>query len=270
MKKYLSILLASAFFLILHCSEEDPVNPGKVQKYPDSLGTEWEYHTTYVLVFYDSSGIIYGEDTLDFGNTIAKVIKVNDSLENYKDLSLLISYDISSPQYVGNYWYKNSNNDFSLVAYSSAGSSQPILPKGNSLSYIELYFKHLKNALTPILSGFHVSSIDDTIYFNDPPRKVLQYPLIVGNTWVEMSSPFFRRRFISKKTDIDTPAGRFTCFVIETEMPEFPNIIFEDYLNLEQGLVLRKVRVDSMTHIVGSDTVGFFNSASESKLIRKD
>jgi hypothetical protein len=70
---------------------------------------------------------------------------------------------------------------------------------------------------------------------------------------------------------IVTSAGTFNCFVIETEISDFPNITFEDYINLDAGLVFREVRVDSMLHIINSgDTLGFFNSTSVSMLVRKN
>ena len=94
---------------------------------------------------------------------------------------------------------------------------------------------------------------------------------MVGRKWTETTTPFTLTRTITNKKIIETPAGNFNCYIIKTEIDEFPNAHFEDFINLEVGLVLRRTNVDSMAHTnEQGDTLGFFNTTSISELIRRD
>jgi hypothetical protein len=163
MKRLINLLLLAFLILPIGCSEENSTNPANIKKYPDSLGTEWEYQTTFIFVFYDSSGNIYGHDTLDVGNTIAKVIKNNDSLGNYINLTLFASYDAATPENIAHYWYNNSEDGLYLIAYSSAGASQPILPKGNSILSVDQIVKLLSAPVMPMVIDFHPGNFSNSI-----------------------------------------------------------------------------------------------------------
>ncbi len=132
MKRIIYVLLVVSFTLLLSCSEDDPTNSSGIKKYPTGLGNEWEYTTTFTLTFYDSNGNVYGNDTLFIGNTIAKVIEQDVTLGNIKDLVVISSYDLNTPQNINYVWYRNSSSGLNGIAYAGAGSSQPILPKSVS------------------------------------------------------------------------------------------------------------------------------------------
>jgi hypothetical protein len=271
MKKIMIFSLLIFFSLLISCSQDNPTTSGNIKKYPDSLGTEWEYHTTFYLVYYDTSGNITGKDTLDIGNTIAKVEKTNDTLGSYTDLTLFTSFDVATPQNIGKYWYRNIDRGLYSVAYTSAGSSQPILPKGKVADFIESLIKQIKISVTPLSPGIQFGIRSDSLYFNDPPRKVLKYPLIVGSNWVEMTTPFHREKFVNKQENITTPIGTYKTYVVESIMTDFTNITYIDYINLDIGLLLREVTVDSMI-LLGQnlDTLGFSDFRSISELVRND
>lgn len=57
MKKIIVVSVILFICLLMSCND-DPINPTTIKKYPDSLGTEWEYTTTFTLLFYDSAGTI--------------------------------------------------------------------------------------------------------------------------------------------------------------------------------------------------------------------
>lgn len=271
MKKIIIVSLLVFFILLISCSEDNPTTSGNIKKYPDSLGTEWEYHTIFYMVYYDTSGNITGNDTLDIGNTIAKVEKTNDTLGSYTDLTLFTSFDVTTPQNVGKYWYRNIDKGLYSIAYTSAGSSQPILPKSKPADFIESLIKQIKISVTPLSSGIQYDIRSDSLYFNDPPRKVLQYPLRISNNWIEMNSPFQRERFINRQENITTPIGTYNTYVVESKMKDFKNISYIDYINLDIGLLFREVAVDSMI-LLGQnlDTLGYYDFRSISELVRKD
>jgi hypothetical protein len=271
MEKIIIISLLVISILQFSCSEDIPTTSGNIKKYPDSLGTEWEYHTTIYTVFYDTSGSITGTYTLDIGNTIAKVEKTNDTLGSYTDLTLFTSSDVATPQNIGKYWYRNIDTGLYSVAYTGAGSSQPILPKSKPADFIESLIKQIKISFTPLNPGIQYDIRSDSLYFNDPPRKVFKYPLIVGNNWVEMTTPFHREKFINQQENITTPIGTYKTYVVESKMKDFSNISYIDYINLDIGLLLREVAIDS-TILLGQnlDTLGYYDFKSISELVRKD
>ena len=97
------------------------------------------------------------------------------------------------------------------------------------------------------------------------------YPLRVGKSWTETNSPFIIKRSVKTKKEIITQAGKFNCYLVETEIEEFPNVSYEDFIDLDAGLVFRIIKVDSMAHTTElGDTLGFFNSTSLSELIRRN
>ena len=268
------IIVGSLLILLgiwIGCSDDDPTSTTTLKKYPTELGNEWEYSTTFTLIFYDSSGNVYGNDTLFIGNTIAKVIEQDVTLGNIKDLVVINSYDLDTPQNINYVWYSNSSSGLSGIAYAGAGSSQPILPKCVS-KISDLMIQNLfKQNLNPLLDITQRNSFDDSLQYYDPVRKVLVYPLAVGKTWIQTISPFTIKRTIQSKTIVETPAGSFNCFKIRTEIEEFPNSTYEDFINTDVGLILRKTEVDSMAHITElGDTIGFFNATSISELIRRE
>lgn len=271
MKKIIIVSLLVFFILLISCSEDNPTSSGNIKKYPDSLGTEWEFHTKFFFVYYDTLYNLLGKDTLDIGNTIAKVEKVNDTLGSYVDLTLFTSFDVATPQNVGKYWYQNNDKGLNSVAYTSAGSSQPILPKGMPADIVQSLIKQIKIFITPLSPDIQYGISNDSLYFNNPPRKVLKYPLIVGSNWIEMTSPFHREKFINQQKNITTPIGTYKAYVVESKMKDFTNTTFIDYINLDIGLLLREVAVDKAIMIGPNfETLGYFDFRSISELIRKD
>lgn len=270
MKKIIVVSVILFICLLMSCSD-DPINPTTIKKYPDSLGTEWEYTTTFTLLFYDSAGTIYGNDTLFIGNTIANIINDNDSLGSNKNLVLFSSYDEDTPQSNNYIWYSNTDDGMYAIAVSGPASSQPILPKSIPFPQNSIFEKIFNLNLTPISLTHSIIFFDDSLQYYDPVRKVLLYPLRVGKSWTETNSPFIIKRTVKTKKEVITQAGKFYCYLVETEIEEFPNITYEDFIDLDAGLVFRKIKVDSMAHTTElGDTLGFFNSTSLSELIRRN
>lgn len=271
MKKYFSILLASACFLILQCSEEDPVIPGKVQKYPDSLGTEWEYSTVMIMQIYDTSAQIIQTDTLIFENTIVKIVKKNDTVGVYQNLILFESYEESTPENKGKHWYSNSETDMSGIAYSNAGASRSLTPKisnGRYLTFEE--FKLLINSPEQRMISASPEFISDSIYYYGIPRKALEYPLAVNHRWVELQSPWHRERYVARTTSLQFNGQLINCYEIKVDWPDF-QIDFNDYINLQIGLLRREIIADSVlfSDPINPDSGSFGKISEYSVLLRK-
>lgn len=265
-------LLIIPFILTLtfNCSEDNPIIPTKHLRYPDSLGIQWEYNTTMVIEHYDTLGNIISTETLDFGNTVVKIIKINDTLGLYNNLIKFETYDLSTPANMSYHWYSNTDTAFIAVAYLNAGSSQLVYPKINVNRY--LTFEELKDLInSPEQNFFSLSSeiISDSIIY-EPHRKVIAYPLAINKRWVELIQPWYRERFVDKIVNVNFNGQFVSCYGIKVDWPGFNNIEFNDFVSLTHGLVKREILADSIlfTDPVNPDSGGFGKVSTYSNLVR--
>ncbi|MFN3872430.1 MAG: hypothetical protein ACK4R9_05480 [Ignavibacterium sp.] len=268
----MSKIPALLFLLIIFTSCEKSVNSGDIptNKYPTQLNREWEYNTTIKLEFYDSTGRIDSTDVMDLGNTICKIRRVNDTIDNFKNLVLFEEYDVLTPQNIHKMWYMNADSGLFAIAYSNPGTSQVIVPKANIKNYNDIKYIINLIGLNPA-SHYNMNStnqINDTSFY-PYPRKVLQYPLRIGERWVELIEPFHRERFIKDKTQITINGNTYNCFKVESEWDW--DIVFTDYINVANGLVMRELQIDSLEIIGPEDPnpVGFYRVSTVSKLVRE-
>ncbi|MEJ5261489.1 MAG: hypothetical protein WHT45_02335 [Ignavibacterium sp.] len=124
----------------------------------------------------------------------------------------------------------------------------------------------LSPAIYSILSNSNL--LTDSIQFYPYPRKVLAYPLEVGSRWVELIDPFYRERFVKTTEIINCNGIDYNTYKIESE-GDFP-IIFNDYINLTDGLIKREISIDSVAIIspVSPDPQGYYKFGSISNLVR--
>jgi hypothetical protein len=273
MKKLIVLLFAILGLLIFKGCEVCSTYPTEQIKYLTKTGNQWEYHSTMTIEYYDSLGNISSEERFDFGNTIVKIESANDTLNGEPHFILFTSYDLSTPENIHKSWYANPDSGFYVVAYSNAGSSQLVLPKGMNLDHQAIAsIINSKSMQLFIPVPLNNNPSDSVLYF-DPPRKVLKYPLKIGSRWIELVNPWHRERFVNEKETIQVPAGTFNCYNIESEWDILSNnpFIFTDYLNLQDGLVKRYVSIDSLVIITApGDTVGYYKSTSISELVGKN
>lgn len=265
------LLIIASLTLLLAC--EKSVNSVDIpisSKYPTHLNREWEYSTTIKLEFYDSTGHIDSTVIMDSAITICKITRVNETIGNFTNLALFEEYDVLTAQNVHKMWYLNADSGLYAIAYSNPGASQIIVPKAN-LKTISDFINIIKSIGLNPASNLSFSSNDQ---FNDTsfypvPRKVLQYPIRIGERWVELIEPFYRERFINEKTQITINSNTYNCFKIESEWDW--KIVFTDYINFSNGLVMREVIVDSVAMIGSEDPnpLGYYKLSTVSKLVRE-
>jgi len=273
MKKLFILLLTFLGLLIFKGCDICSSYPTEQLRYPAQTGNQWEYHTTMTIEYYDSIGNIASVETLDLGNTIVKIESENDTLNGESHFVLFTSYDLSTPENIQKSWYANPDSGFYVIAYSSAGSSQPVLPKGMNLDYQTIASLINSKSMQLFIPVSFNNNLSDSIYYFDPLRKVLKYPLKIGSRWLELEYPFYRERFVNEKENIEVSAGTFSCYKVESEWNDpFTNpLIFTDYISLQDGLVKRYLSVDSLAHITEpGDTIGYFKSTSISELVGKN
>jgi len=270
----MSKILISLSLLLLFTSCENVVNSGYIpeySKYPVVLNKEWEYNTRFILEYYDSTGRIDTTEIIDVGNTICRITSINDSLANYNKLCLFEEYDVATPQFIHKNWYLNADSGLYAIAYLNPGSSQFIVPTmhSNGFEHLPNFIKGIRinPAFNPDENFF--TQLSDSVQFYTYPRKVLKYPVRVGQRWIELIEPFYRERFINKTEKVDIDGKIYSCFKVESNM-DFKTL-FNDYINLNSGLVKREFLVDSIA-IIGEnspDTLGYYRFTSISKLVRE-
>lgn len=269
MRKFHLLLVAIVIFLngceFFITEGYDPL----IQKYPAKVGHEWEYHTTWKFEYYDSTGRIDSTSILDLGRTIVRVIKENEVVGGYSNLICFESFDVLTSNNIHKMWYLNSDSGFYAIAYQNPGVSQPITPKQvlKNIEQIKLFIKSI-GILPGVFNPF--SSTSDSIQYYSPERKVLQYPMMVGSKWVELVQPFYRERFINRKQIVNLNGNIYDCFKVESEMSMY-NLVMNDYINPNSGLIVREIISDSLALInPGSpDPIGYFKSTTTSTLVRE-
>lgn len=269
----MSKIIASFFLLIVFTSCEKSINSGGIpiwSKYPIQLNREWEYNTTFKLEFYDSTGRIDSTEVIDLGNTICEITSLNDTMGNLINLVQFQEYDVLTPQNVHKMWYLNADSGLFAIAYSNPGSSQVILPKANIKNFDNIKYIINLIGLNPAshYNTNFTNQINDTSFYLYP-RKVLQYPLRIGERWVELIEPFYRERFIKDKAQITINGNIYNCFKIESDWDW--NIVFTDYINFTNGLIMRELLIDSVAIIGPEDPnpLGYYKFSSVSKLVRE-
>ena len=261
--------------IILFSSCEELVNIGDnnpSQKYPTQVGREWEYTTTWKFEYYDGTGHIDSNSTEIIENTIVQIITEADTIGSYKDLVLFAGFDLSTPQNINKMWYMNADSGLFAIAYSNPGASQPVFPKQSIISFEQL--KHFIKTIGTFPGYFDAAIIlnpaVDTIQYYSPARKALMYPLTIGSRWIELTTPFFRERFIQKQETINTNGKNYYCYKIEANW-NFQNLLFNDYVDLNSGLIQREIIADSMllVTVTNPDSGRYVKSTTISKLVRE-
>lgn len=262
-------------FLLFFSSCEYIITEGEVstnQKYPAKVGYEWEYNTTWKVEFYDTLGHIDSASFDDLGNTVVKVTKESESIGIYNNLIRFEVYDVSTPQKVNKMWYANNDSSLTAVAYYNPGASQPVLPKSGRLTFSQIKPLLKISGLLPACDNIsHSSSIStDSIQYYYPPRKVLKYPIKIGEKWTELINPFYREKFISKKQVVSTFYKNYDCYKIES-IWQFSNTQYNDYISMNSGLVMRELIADSImfTTTTNPDSGRYGNIIQTAKLVRE-
>jgi len=242
------------------------------QKYPSQVGQEWEYNTMWKHEYYDQSGNINIASLENLGNTVVRMTKINERLGTYNNLILFESFEVNTPQNIQRMWYSNSETGFFALAYSNPGASQPVFPKQSIMTFEQLKYFIKTIGIFPgyFDASTTLNQVTDTIQYYSPARKALMYPLAIGSRWIELTTPFFRERFIQKQETINTDSRNYYCYKIEANW-NFQNLLFNDYIDLSSGLIMREVIADSMllVTVTNPDSGRYVKSTTISKLVRE-
>jgi hypothetical protein len=272
--KYLSSLFITLLCLYLSgCKDSGTQVSGQGNpKYPTRLNYEWEYKSITTISHYNKSGGIDSTTEEQPNYSVLRIIKTNDSLKNYNGLIEFEYCDKLNPENISYDWYLNSDTSFLAIAYYNP-SSNFIHPETNVTNrYLTLAeYRRMISSILPELQIPQKGLSGDTIQFYDIPRKVLVYPISIGNTWVELYTPFYRERYVNNYLNIISEGEQFNCYEVKVKWPGW-RMDINDYISMDAGLIKRDIISDSIliTSEDSPDILGYGKIRTTSTLIRRN
>jgi len=220
--------------------------------YPLKVGNRWDYIREWNLYYYGDTTFVKGyADTVRFSyNGYSSVIDKVD-LDNHYNLYKVIGVEYEEAEaYTLICYYKNTADGLYMYAYEMAGGPN-ILPKKSSRSGV--YFKGIHfdsfNQLSHYIQlntpSYTINS--DSITFEEPPLKTIQYPIEIGDQWTyrEPNKPWRMDRVVVSREYLNIEMGEFDCYTlkfiyeIDDDGEWDGDIWMTDYIS-RQGLVKRE------------------------------
>ncbi len=261
MQKYKWLPLLLWGLCIIKC---DPETTKNEFIYPLSIGNSWEYQREWIQYLYtDTLETKQYDDTLTYSSqlsvSIPRKLTLKDSIETYEMIATEIldtsTFNPVQNQATGVQYYKNNSNGLFIYAYQAGGPL--VLPKSQKRQCI--CFKGLEfnsyrqlsdyvQSLTPV-----TQFLDDSIRFEEPPVKILPYPLKAGKRWTYRATndPWRMDKLVEKKKEVELAIGTFDCYEVkfiydmDNDGEWDDDIWITDYISA-QGLILREITVLGM------------------------
>ncbi len=277
--KFIFLLFFSV--LIISCSDNPqenqtpgpPVSNDSTFKYPYQLNREWYYATRNFVtnIRPDSINVYFpGDTTLGFG--AASYIK--DTIINTDTLKLLRNTHTDPHHgHTTLELYKQTDTGLIRIAFFSDGANfGPYRPVNNfKFTLHGKSFNSPEELLKNSEYGFEMRDTNQLI-FDDPPIKVLKYPVSQNNEWDFLN--YGTTRITKKYTNYETvtvPAGTFYCIKIKRNIyynsaaPD-PDYIYYDYFS-KDGMIKRDFLLkDIMVSNNFGQTIGYIDVKEEAFL----
>lgn len=255
------------------CSTTDPEHTPDY-RYPLAIGNVWEYARVFTVEPSDSLSAV-PPDTV-YSHCTVEVVGL-DTLSARADAYVLREAVVqdSTCNYELERYYRDDEDGLYLLAYEPGATF--VSPKPQARTWVlfnGMCFSSVK-AITSYVTGATRCSggRPDSLFCEDPPVRTLEYPLLVGSIWSyrEAGNPWRIDKKVTAVREVDVPAGRFTCYVVEwfidlDDDGTWDDIEFIDYISA-QGLVRRWVLFPDMTTIgPEGDTLGLSHATDDSQL----
>jgi len=223
--------------------------------YPLEPGNIWKYERDYSLYFYtDTTNPTPYLDTLmetsQITNTVTGTDLLNDTLNA---IEMICTENDGKNVYTNYQYYQNKTDGLYLLAYYSEGSL--ILPKSASVKHIrfkDMVFDNYHQLLNYIQKEIPIGKvIADSLYFENPPVKVLEYPLEIGAQWTYRTlpnDPFHIEKIIEGKESLLLNDILYDCYKVrflydlDHDGAWDEDIWITDYIGRE-GLIRRSITI---------------------------
>lgn len=278
LKNIKRVFLAYCLFCFCSCNENS-VNDVSSENYgnknfiyPLNVNSYWYYGTRNFLFNLrpDSINIYFSTDTLyGYGNAnINKDTIINsDTLIQIQNVHSLSGHANSSVEL-----FKQTDSGLVRVAYYSNspnfGPFRQVFDlnfslNGNNFSTLNELLEFFKN---------ENYQIDTSLIFDDPPVKVLKYPLTENSEWnmINSGTADIYKKYLNFE-NVTVNAGTFFCLKIKKEFhynstsPD-TGIVYHDYFS-ESGMIKRDLLIKDVNVSNSSgQTIGKINIKEESFL----
>ena len=280
--KTLKVLILTLFALTLfNCSDYSDDEIPEV-KFPLNIGNNWTYEKTSLWCSKeDSSAVdentVYTDTTIIFSTKYQEVLKdtlLADTLHNdffpaYMILNQQFKNNLkqTSGQYTNYRW----NYEDGLYYYEKEFNWPDFKSNENKrFCYKNIYFNDVDELITILNSNTLTGTKED----NWLSVKLIEYPLEVKNEWLSDSESFPVIRKVIGTETIETPAGVFLSYAIQTFYDVDKDGKLDDELTYIQyftvyGIVKTYIEVRNMenTSVQYPDGDGTFIDVFETELL---
>jgi hypothetical protein len=266
-QKYLIGLTLIIVVALLSCGK-DKEKPSTTQptafEYPLNEGNTWNYHRTVIIEYFNvlDSNTITGRDTIESDYLIQnEIIEVlNDSITAYRLKSTNLTSGVISLEYC-----KNNSQGLYCYAYELNDGAEPFAKNIND----QILLYNFDNPIITNLLG-NKESMTDTLIFENPPAKIILYPIIYNQKWtLRTNNVMTVYKEIIGNENITINQVNHNCYKIKYSYSSSigDNIDLVDYISVV-GLVRRSVFVSNiiMTDVNGDTTDNRCNISEETKL----
>lgn len=242
-----TIILALSVFIIciLWSCSDSPYGLDTMYHYPLGEGNVWVYETKIELSNFRplTPGLTYKETVYVFSGKVESRGKYifNNGVETY---SLLSSEEIENRRSSSFKFYIKTHEALYLYGYTGGSLLTPKTNATFKVIFKEKTFNNFQSLIDYIEQK--VNNYSDSIYTENPPPKVYQYPFFVGSKWIfrDYDKPWLIEKEVVDRKLIQTPAGKFDAYAIrwyydmDTNGIYDTDIIVTEYLHTV-GLVKR-------------------------------
>ncbi len=215
---------------------------------PLSIDNNWVYRYTY----YTESESIEIDDSV-YVEEETQVITSIDSIAGHEAYRMDNWEGGNVPNH--SEWYTENDSGLFVLAFTNPpDSSQPSVQfkVGNQLF----------SSLRQIHQSLIKSSLRDTSIF-EPPRKLLQYPLLADSSWIWFTDPWHAVRTWVGSEEVGTIIGPFNCEKIQIDYYFEEDVNFYEWWSEGVGLIKRSISIyeiiliDENGNVIGSMNAHF-------------
>ncbi len=283
-KIYHILILLFAFLVIASCKEEsNPITgDNDLFVYPLEIGNKWEYNrhfATFNFRSVDSLDYPRYDDSVHYYSKIVIEIVRKETIQNNIETFVMRSVETGSAMQSlwSEHYYRNNNDGLYLYGYqlyAGGGNGLPKRSNSNRIIFNGVVFNsvsEITQSLDLVLPKVY-SVYSDSINYENPPLKVISYPLNIDKEWRfrPPNQPFAISKRVIGKELVEYKAQQIQCYKVEwlydingdQEWDE--NISVTDFI-ADKGLIKRTIFVKDLirTTAESPDANGYFDSAEE-------
>ena len=265
---------------IFSCSEDkkNPIGPGDEGfVYPMKIGNSWEY--SWQIFWFN-----FRPDTLDvslLSDTLSAVslLEITGTKVFFDTTETYVFYERLTEEGYGPYeglsYYSNQDDGLYLNAYRGSSFITPKSLPGKRIYYKKRYFRNIEEIMAfiekPMTTG---SGRSDSLYYENPPLKSIQFPLEVALQWSfrQAGNPWRIDKKVVGTEKVQVPGGSFDCYKIQWLMDTDDDeewdedIEYFDYISSKGVIKRSRVFKDMMLTDEKGNTLVTFDSKEEASL----